>query len=107
MLSTRPTLASKHGKDNLEGLFCLIVMKADTHPKSYPAVYVDVSSNAKFFTVSSQRSKTTEEIDGVSYQVFVCDITSDSHPVFTGEKRLVDTAGRVEKFRSKFGRRRA
>ncbi len=52
------------------------------------------------------RGSKKETIDGVEYQVVICDITSDSHPAFTGEKRFVDTAGRVEKFQSKFKRRR-
>ncbi len=51
-------------------------------------------------------SKRKETIDGVEYGVIVQDITSDSHPVFTGQKRFVDTAGRVEKFQNKFSRRR-
>jgi len=52
------------------------------------------------------RSNKTETIDGVEHQVVICDITADSHPAFTGEKRFVDTAGRVEKFQNKFSRRR-
>ena len=48
------------------------------------------------------RGSKTETIDGNEYQVVICDITSDSHPAFTGEKRFVDTAGRVEKFQNKF-----
>ena len=58
-------------------------------------------------TRSTMRSKQVETIDGVEYQVVVRDITADSHPAYTGEKRFVDTAGRVEKFQKKFGRRRA
>ena len=49
----------------------------------------------------------TENIDGVDHHVLVRDITMDSHPAFTGEKRFVDTAGRVEKFQSKFSRKRS
>jgi large subunit ribosomal protein L31 len=51
------------------------------------------------------RGSKTEIIDGNEYQVVICDITADSHPAFTGEKRFVDTAGRVEKFQNKFSRR--
>ena len=50
------------------------------------------------------RGSKTETIDGNEYQVVICDITADSHPAFTGEKRFVDTAG-VEKFQNKFSRR--
>lgn len=50
-------------------------------------------------------SKKKETIDGVEYHMFIRDVTSDSHPVFTGEKRFVDTEGRVEKFQNKYRRR--
>ena len=47
-----------------------------------------------------------ENIDGNDYHILVRDVTMDSHPAYTGEKRFVDTAGRVEKFQSKFSRKR-
>lgn len=50
------------------------------------------------------KSARSEKIDGQDYFVVVRDVTMDSHPAYTGEKRLVDTAGRVEKFTSKFKR---
>jgi len=50
-------------------------------------------------------SDKTATIDGEEYFVVLRDITMDSHPVYTGEKRFVDTAGRVEKFQKKFGRK--
>ena len=50
------------------------------------------------------KSARTEKIDGQDYFIVVRDVTMDSHPAYTGEKRLVDTAGRVEKFTSKFKR---
>lgn len=52
------------------------------------------------------KSSRKETIDGVEYHVVLRDVTSDSHPAYTGEKRLIDTAGRVEKFTSKFRRQR-
>jgi large subunit ribosomal protein L31 len=48
----------------------------------------------------------TETLEGIDYSLVVRDVTMDSHPAFTGEKRFVDTAGRVEKFQSKFSRSR-
>ena len=80
-------------------------MKKDIHPESFPTCFVDVSSGKRFFTKSAVKSDKTEVIDGVEYQVVLRDVTMDSHPVFTGEKRFVDTAGRVEKFQNKFSRR--
>lgn len=81
-------------------------MKKGVHPDYEPTCFVDVSTGNRFLTKSTVRSERTEEIDGVNYKMVICDITSDSHPVFTGEKRFVDTAGRVEKFQKKFSRRR-
>ena len=81
-------------------------MKAGIHPKLSPVVFVDVSSGTRYLTVSTMKGSKTETIDGVEYQVVIRDVTADSHPAFTGEKRFVDTAGRVEKFQNKFSRRR-
>jgi len=81
-------------------------VKAAIHPKLNPIAFVDVSTGHKFLTYSTMRGNKTETIDGTEYQVVICDITADSHPAFTGEKRFVDTAGRVEKFQNKFSRRR-
>ena len=81
-------------------------MKADIHPKSNPVCFRDVSSGKNFITRSTMKSDRKETIDGVEYFVVVRDITMDSHPVYTGEKRFVDTAGRVEKFQTKFRRRK-
>jgi len=76
-------------------------------PKTNPVCYVDVSTGRKFITRSTVRSDRKEKIDGVEYTMVLRDVTMDSHPVYTGEKRFVDTAGRVDKFNKKFTRRRA
>ena len=67
--------------------------------------FEDVSSKKQFLTWSTMTSNKTTTIDGEEYYVVLRDVTMDSHPVFTGQKRFVDTAGRVEKFQKKFGRR--
>lgn len=82
-------------------------MKANIHPKTHPTCFIDVSTGRKFLTRSTVRSDRKETIDGVEYTVVLRDITMDSHPAYTGEKRFVDTAGRVDKFNKKFSRRRA
>jgi len=79
-------------------------VKKEGHPEYHPVCFVDVSTGRKFLTRSTMRSKQKETIDGVEYYVVVRDVTSDSHPAYTGEKRFLDTAGRVEKFQSKFKR---
>jgi len=81
-------------------------VKTDIHPSYSPVCFVDVSSGKKFLTRSTVKSKQKETIDGVEHNVIVCDVTMDSHPAYTGEKRFVDTAGRVEKFEKKFSRQR-
>ncbi len=84
-------------------------MKADIHPTYNPVCFQDVSTGRRFLTRSTVKSKQKETIDGVEYFLVVCDVTMDSHPAYTGEKRFVDTAGRVEKFEKKFrtrGRRK-
>jgi len=81
-------------------------VKKDIHPNTNPVCFVDVSTGKKFITQSTASSKKTENIDGIDHHVLVRDVTMDSHPAYTGEKRFVDTAGRVEKFQSKFSRKR-
>lgn len=81
-------------------------MKKDIHPNLNPVCFVDVSSGRKFITKSTASSKKQENIDGLDHHVLLRDVTMDSHPAYTGEKRFVDTAGRVEKFQSKFSRKR-
>tara|TARA_B100001248_G_scaffold217689_2_gene172909 strand:+ start:17245 stop:17490 length:246 start_codon:yes stop_codon:yes gene_type:complete len=80
-------------------------MNKEKHPESYPTCFTDVSSGKKFLTRSTRRSKQTEVIDGVEYGVVVCEITSDTHPAWTGERGFVDTAGRVEKFQKRHRKR--
>lgn len=81
-------------------------MKKDLHPQLNPVAFVDVSSGKRFLTRSTMKSSRKETIEGIEYHVVLRDVTSDSHPAYTGEKRLIDTAGRVEKFTSKFRRKR-
>ena len=81
-------------------------MKKSIHPNLNDVCFVDVSSGRKFLTKSTSTSKKSENIDGNDYHILVRDVTMDSHPAYTGEKRFVDTAGRVEKFQSKFSRKR-
>jgi len=81
-------------------------MKKEGHPDYNPVVFVDVSTNREFTTRSTLKSKETKVIDGVEHFVIRREVTMDSHPAYTGEKRFVDSAGRVEKFRQKFGAKR-
>lgn len=79
-------------------------MKAEGHPTLNNVCFLDVATGKRFLTKSTVKSARKEQIDGQEYSVIVRDVTMDSHPAYTGEKRLVDTAGRVEKFTTKFRR---
>ncbi len=78
-------------------------MKDGIHPKYHPVVFVDAGASAEFVTRSTMRSKETRDIDGVEHFVIRLDVSSASHPFFTGKQRFVDAAGRIDKFRSKYG----
>lgn len=77
-------------------------MKSDIHPKLNPVVFVDSGSSAEFVTRSTMSSKITKNIDGVDHFVVQIDISSASHPFYTGKQRAVNTAGRVERFNKKY-----
>ncbi|MDQ3003389.1 MAG: type B 50S ribosomal protein L31 [Fibrobacterota bacterium] len=79
-------------------------MKPGIHPNYRPVVFRDTSNGAVFLigsTVASEERTTFE--DGKEYPLVNMEISSASHPFFTGKERLVDTQGRVEKFKKKFG----
>jgi large subunit ribosomal protein L31 len=81
-------------------------MKPGVHPDYHPVVFQDASTGKSFLTRSTATSsRTIEWEDGNSYPLLVVDITADSHPFWTGTQRLVDTAGRVEKFNRRYGKR--
>jgi large subunit ribosomal protein L31 len=79
-------------------------VKAQGHPSLNNVCFLDIGTGKRFLSRSTIKSQRVEKIDGQDYFVIVRDVTMDSHPAYTGEKRLVDTAGRVEKFTSKFKR---
>jgi large subunit ribosomal protein L31 len=79
-------------------------VKAEGHPTLNNVCFIDVATSKRFLTRSTLKSARKETIDGTEYFIVLRDVTMDSHPAYTGEKRLVDTAGRVEKFTSKFKR---
>ena len=79
-------------------------MKKDIHPNYREVVFLDVSIDYSFMTKSTVRtSDTVKWKDGKDYPLYKLDTSSESHPFYTGTQKMVDTAGRVEKFRQKFG----
>ena len=82
-------------------------MKQDIHPKSYRAVvFKDMSNGHTFLSRSTADSKETivYEGDGNEYPLIKIEISNTSHPFYTGKNVLVDTAGRIDKFNSRYGR---
>lgn len=78
-------------------------MKKDIHPDYKEVVFYDTSSDAKFLTKSTLSSKETIKWeDGKEYPLIKVEVSSASHPFYTGKKLFVDTAGRVEKFKKKY-----
>ena len=81
-------------------------MKKDIHPEYREVIFHDTSSDFKFMTRSTLISKETIKWeDGKDYPLIKVEVSSASHPFFTGKKLFVDTAGRVEKFQRKYGRK--
>ncbi|WP_027286387.1 type B 50S ribosomal protein L31 [Ruania albidiflava] len=80
-------------------------MKKDIHPEYKPVVFRDISANFAILTRSTATSETTVEWeDGNTYPVVDVDISSASHPFYTGKQKILDTAGRVEKFRQRYAK---
>lgn len=78
-------------------------MKKEIHPDYHPVVFNDLASGSKFLTRSTAESdKTVEWEDGNSYPLIDVEISSASHPFYTGKQRILDSAGRVEKFKDRY-----
>lgn len=79
-------------------------VKKDIHPRYRPVVFQDVSTGYAFLTRSTiQTKRTTEWEDGKEYPLVTLEISSSSHPFYTGTQRLLDSAGRVERFQRRYG----
>ncbi len=78
-------------------------MKKDIHPENYRLVaFKDMSNDDVFITKSTAATKETIEVDGVEYPLVKMEISRTSHPFFTGKAKLIDTAGRIDKFKNKY-----
>lgn len=80
-------------------------MKKDIHPENYRIVaFRDMSNDDVFLTRSTAETSETMEVDGVEYPVVKLEISRTSHPFYTGKHKLVDTAGRIDKFKTKYAK---
>ena len=77
-------------------------MKTDIHPEYNAIVFRDLASGETFLTRSTMTSDKTIELDGESYPVIDVEISSASHPFYTGKQRILDSAGRIDKFNQRF-----
>lgn len=81
-------------------------MKKGIHPENYrPVVFKDMSNDEIIISRSTINARETIEVDGVTYPLVKLEITSASHPFYTGKQKLVDTAGRVDKFMNRYAKR--
>jgi large subunit ribosomal protein L31 len=78
-------------------------MKPDIHPNYRFVVIRDISSGFEILTKSTVATRETATIDGVDYPCLQVDVSSDTHPFYTGNQKLMDTAGRVDKYYKKYG----
>ncbi|MDA8850520.1 type B 50S ribosomal protein L31 [Flavobacteriaceae bacterium] len=80
-------------------------MKKDIHPDNYRVVaFKDMSNEDVFLTKSTADTTETLEVDGVEYPLIKMEISRTSHPYYTGKSKLVDTAGRIDKFKTKYAK---
>ena len=80
-------------------------MKKEIHPSNYRlVVFKDMSNDDIFITKSTVEAKDTIEVEGVEYPLVKLEISGTSHPYYTGKAKLIDTAGRIDKFKSKYAK---
>ncbi|WP_084037960.1 type B 50S ribosomal protein L31 [Demequina sp. NBRC 110053] len=80
-------------------------MKQGIHPRYEPVVFRDKAANTAFLTRLTRTSEATIEWeDGNTYPVIDVEISAASHPFYTGQQRVMDTAGRVERFKRRYGK---
>ncbi|MBU79028.1 MAG: 50S ribosomal protein L31 [Flavobacteriales bacterium] len=80
-------------------------MKPNIHPENYKLVaFKDMSNDDVFITKSTAESKDTIEVEGTKYPLVKLEISRTSHPYYTGKSKLVDTAGRIDKFKNKYSK---
>ncbi|WP_430409028.1 type B 50S ribosomal protein L31 [Kordia sp.] len=80
-------------------------MQQGIHPENYRVVaFKDMSNNDVFLTKSTVDTKETIEHEGTEYPLYKLEISRTSHPYYTGKSKLVDTAGRIDKFKNKYSK---
>lgn len=80
-------------------------MKEGIHPDYREVVFQDMSDGSQFLMRSTIQTRETIEFEGKTYPLAKVEVSSESHPFYTGKQKIMDTGGRVERFRQKFGNR--
>lgn len=86
-----------------------VVMKPEIHPDYQPVVFEDASANYRFLTRSTLKADPTKTVvweDGNTYPLVQLDISNASHPFYTGQMKIIDSAGRVDRFNKRYGARK-
>jgi large subunit ribosomal protein L31 len=78
-------------------------MQKDIHPKYQQVVFMDSATGAKFLAGSTVSSKETTDYEGKTYPLIRVEVSSDSHPFYTGKQKFAQADGRIEKFNKKYG----
>ncbi len=98
IVTKRVSIKAKKNKNNT-------AMKQGIHPENYrPVVFKDMSNGDMFLSRSTCKTNETIEFEGETYPLVKLEISNTSHPFYTGKSKLVDTAGRVDKFMSRYAR---
>ena len=79
-------------------------MKPEIHPIYTPAIFID--GEYEIITRSTMKSNEKREVAGVEHNVFHIEISSNTHPFYTGKQRIMDTAGRVDRFRQRYAKKK-
>ena len=94
-------------RGSVQQLFTVYAMKAGIHPEYREVVFHDVTSDFKFLTRSTLATTAKETVkweDGNEYPLVKIEISSASHPFYTGKHKIVDTSGRIDKFQRRYAR---
>jgi len=78
-------------------------MKPDIHPETHPVIFID--DGHEIISRSTMTSKETRDIDGVEHYIVKIDISAFTHPFYTGKEKIMDTEGRVERFKKRYGKK--
>ena len=94
-------------RGSVQQLFTVYAMKAGIHPEYREVVFHDVTSDFKFLTRSTLATTAKDTVkweDGNEYPLVKIDVSSATHPFYTGQNKIVDTSGRVDKFRKRYAK---